>query len=344
MKNCPACNSRHMYLYADNLFDDRYGYPGYFALVKCKSCGQIETNPAISEERLAALYSNYYPRHEVDVGMLASQVRRPWTLVERLGRWINGTNNQGQYLAEPGTKVLDYGCGTGVSLLELRQRQCEGFGVEHDPNIEKIAQHFGLKVHIGSLADKPFPGIKFDLIVLNQVIEHLLEPGRLLERLSDRLSSEGKIILSFPNTGSIYRWIFNRHWINWHVPYHLNHFSRQSFELLCNRLGLRCTRWRTVTPNFWTFLQVRTWLHPGSPGIPNEIWVGKLKGNSAESSSIGDSSRPRRGRILKSAVGSLVGRVMLVIGIVSVTLVNRIVDLVGLGDSLVVTVQLRERP
>jgi hypothetical protein len=39
-------------------------------------------------------------------------------------------------------------------------------------------------VHIGSIDDDPFPGVRFDRIVLNQVIEHIPEPQRLLPKLA----------------------------------------------------------------------------------------------------------------------------------------------------------------
>ncbi len=72
-------------------------------------------------------------------------------------RYLEGTDNQGHYLVRPGQRVLDIGCGSCVSLLEVRSLGGEPWGIETDPNVRAIADHFGLSVHIGSIHDNPFP-------------------------------------------------------------------------------------------------------------------------------------------------------------------------------------------
>ena len=132
-----------------------------------------------------------------------------------------GGDNQGQLDVKSGEKMLDIGCGSGLSLLIARSKGAEVYGVEADPNVQPLAKELGLSIHQGSIHDHPFPGMSFDLVVLNQVIEHIPEPGLALQVIAGRLAPGGRIILVFPNRCSFYRKIFGPRWINWHIPYHL---------------------------------------------------------------------------------------------------------------------------
>ena len=45
----------------------------------------------------------------------------------------------------------------------------------------------------------PFPDVKFDAIILGDVLEHLIDPYKLLQELTQYLSPKGVIIASIPN-------------------------------------------------------------------------------------------------------------------------------------------------
>ncbi len=231
--------------------------------------------PLLSDGDLRALYGNYYPRREIDVAALLRQVAEPGSPHERLRRWILGTENQGQYAATPGMVVLDYGSGAGQSLVELARLGAEAYGIDADPNVRQIVDALRLRIHIGTIDDDPFPGVSFDLIVLNQVLEHIRQPDRLLSSLAAQLRTVGRIVLSFPNSASVYCRRFGRDWINWHVPYHLHHFNPRSTRLFFARHGWRVVSMRTITPNLWTVLQLRAAVERTRMGAPNPMWTGQ---------------------------------------------------------------------
>jgi hypothetical protein len=54
--------------YIGEIWDDRYGCPGKFSILRCVSCRQMVTSPLLAEEDLPALYSQYYPRRETSFG------------------------------------------------------------------------------------------------------------------------------------------------------------------------------------------------------------------------------------------------------------------------------------
>jgi 2-polyprenyl-3-methyl-5-hydroxy-6-metoxy-1,4-benzoquinol methylase len=325
-ESCIVCGGATKVL-LEALVDDRYGCPGKFAIERCSTCGHAVTVPRLQESDLPSLYQKYYPRKDVDLPAIEAEVKRNAESFAAIKRWFSGTDNQGQFFAKPGQDVLDVGCGSCQSLLELKRSGACAYGVEADPNVKSIAEHFGLNVHIGSIWDEPFPGVSFDFVVMNQVIEHIPDPEKSLALVANRLKPGGQVVLSFPNAGSIYRKMSGRHWINWHVPYHQHHFTRRSIEMMAETLGLRIVRARTITPNLWTVLQYRNWRAGAAEGRPSAVWGAGTPAPAKVSF--------RRKVINKSL------RILLRALNPGIALVNRLIDAAGFGDSLLVVLSRR---
>ena len=332
---CPVCTKSGSSLLR-HAYDDRYGQPDRFSLVACKNCGHIMTMPRLCDSDLAGLYSTYYPRKQVNVEDLKREVGRSSISLANLRRWWGGTNNQGQYAVKPGELMLDIGCGSCLSLLEARAMGAEVRGIDADPNVKRIADDLGLSIHIGSLIDEPFSDMKFDLIVLNQVLEHVPDPSLMLVRLRSRLKSEGRIILVFPNVDSFWRKLFRNSWINWHIPYHLHHFSYKSFKRMTERLGYQVRSVRTITPNLWTILQIRSSLIRVNRGDPSPIWA-------VSASSSGEQGDAELIKFRLSHIFRELARLALKFGLIlPIPLLNRLVDMTGYGDSVMVEIVSEE--
>ena len=100
---------------------------------------------------------------------------------------------------EPGTRVLDLGCGNGDLLAWLEtNKQVSGTGIEQDK--EKAAHCIGrgLSVLQGEMSEEvdDYPDKSFDYVILSQTLQQVYEPARLLYSLS-RIGK--RFIVSFPN-------------------------------------------------------------------------------------------------------------------------------------------------
>lgn len=316
---CPVCEGA-TFLPGAEIFDDRYGEPNRYQLASCAACGHVATAPRLRESDLPGLYGTYYPRKSIGADDVAREAYKARRAFAGLVRWWNGTDNQGQYSARAGENLLDVGCGSGVSLLEAKARGATAFGIEADPNVKLIATALGLNIHFGSLQDRPFPGQRFDLVVMNQVIEHLPDPDLALQALSERLTPNGRMVLVFPNTASLWRRLSGSRWINWHIPYHLHHFDRRSFERMVRRCGLDIIRSRTITPNIWTLLQLRANRYQPQLGRPSPIWAVADKPASVPSA--------RKVNPLRTLLRVCV--------LATFAVFNRMIDVLGMGDSLMV--------
>jgi SAM-dependent methyltransferase len=215
----------------------------------------------------------------------------------------------------------------------------EGYGIEADVRVKKVADYYGLNIQIGPLEECDFGGAKFDLVSLNQVIEHIPDPGRLLMKLRDSVRREGVVVLSFPNVGSLYRRLFGRRWINWHVPYHIYHFSRESFTRLCERGGWTVMKYKTVTPNLWTVLQIRSLFTPIHMGSPSPLWslVNADSNGGTQLDTVAKGKPPKVASLRRHA------RQMVIWGsLAAIAVVNRLIDFFGLGDSAVFFVRIAD--
>jgi SAM-dependent methyltransferase len=314
------------------LFDDRYGFPIEYDLMRCNQCGHLSTFPLLLDSDLSDLYENFYPRKKIsskDIAREAENIRSPFG---SLYKWLMGTNNEGQYSVKPEDVLLDIGCGAGKSLCEARLLKAIPYGIEADPNVRKIADELGVQVHIGQLADNPFPSVKFDLIILNQVIEHLPNPARTLEKMKSRLSNRGRAILVFPNTKSIWKRVSGDRWINWHIPYHQHHFEIRSFEKLANQCGYDVVNFRTITPNVWSFLQLASLFTNPRLGERSRLWNHQI--NIQPQAYVSKSNLGCKQLLKKTAKFFIY---------IPITIFNRVIDQMRLGDSIVIEIKPKPR-
>jgi len=268
---CKICNNRLTAFYR-GMFDNRHGYTGKFDLLRCSLCSFIQTYPQISSKRLSNIYTKYYPKRDANIKEI---VQNSKTIPSQKEIKSNGWETTCHFQTKRGQKVLDVGCGTCQSLLEIKRLGGEAWGIEVDKNSQKVAKKLKLKFHLGTIHNCKFPKKYFDLITASQVIEHEPNPLKFLQECKKLLKPGGKIILSFPNTEAFFRKLWGRNWLHWHVPYHLNHFNKKSFGILTKNAGLKTESLKTVTPNLWTILQIRSVLNSPKVGLRDPMWDGQ---------------------------------------------------------------------
>ena len=100
---------------------------------------------------------------------------------------------------EPGSRVLDLGCGVGDLLYFLKtHKQVDGTGIERAE--AKVAQCIekGLSVLQGDINEEvlDYPDNTFDYVIVSQTLQQVYEPDKLILSLL-RVGRRG--IVSFPN-------------------------------------------------------------------------------------------------------------------------------------------------
>ncbi len=323
---CPICDNCDFNVFKE-VFDDRYGEPNKYNLARCTNCSHISTYPRLQQQDLGPLYTKYYPRENINYKDVLSKVKFKKNFFTKFLNWFQGMNNLGQLYAKKNEHVLDIGCGDCSSLIYLKKLGAIPYGIEADINVKSIAESLDLPVHFGSIDDKPFPKIFFDLIVMNQVLEHMPAPEKTLNLIKKRLKQKGRMIIVIPNKESFWQKVTGYKWINWHIPYHLHHFNRTNIEKMLCKYHFKIIKSKTITPNVWTILQIRHFFHNCKIGEINNLWKKK------ESKNLKKEFVPNKSKIFKLFIKIIL---FSLIGIF-----NRIIDAFRMGDSLMIEVQIR---
>jgi hypothetical protein len=97
------------------------------------------------------------------------------------------------------------------------------------------------------------------------VLEHALDPKEMLGHISRVLVSGGEVWISLPNRRSWLRSLFGRHWVNWHLPFHIVHFDAATLRRALSETGFTVVEERQVTPALWVALSAIAAAFPRTP-------------------------------------------------------------------------------
>jgi SAM-dependent methyltransferase len=144
--------------------------------------------------------------------------------------------------------LLDVGCGDGLLMGEFRRRNPATLtvGIEFDADQAALAAMRLHQVHVVDVeADPcPFGEQMFDVIVYNDILEHLADPWDVIRRQLPSLAPDGCILLCVPN---LEHWSFTEKLLRGTWDYeesglldqtHLRWFRRQTLHQGLAQLGL----------------------------------------------------------------------------------------------------------
>lgn len=175
-------------------------------LERCGGCGVAFLNPTYSDAYLARYYTGYIALHPEDAAQVPAQGngRVPWRArpdVRREGK--RRLFALAQRLGATG-RALAVGCGDGLELEVGRELGFAMTGYDVDPALTaQLAARLGVPVHGGEFARLPLPDASFDLVLMDQVLEHLKEPMPYLHTVRRLLRPGGILLLAVPNVGSL---------------------------------------------------------------------------------------------------------------------------------------------
>lgn len=243
---CIACGNNHLRLAYSNVEDYEYGtYHGvnYF---RCTNCGLLAQYPLPPLKYIASFYPSNYRNH------LQFGKRSVYSLLKKYQ--VNRVARELEHLAKhKHDNILEIGCGNGLLLTSLRDR---GFHALWGTDMSDAGQKsLSQKDIVFRKADieKTFPfNRRFEMIILNHVVEHLLDPILVLASCKKHLAETGKIVIITPNSDSILLQIFNKYWDGINAPRHIHIFSPRSLENMRKKLNVgRLTTYPVADPMQW---------------------------------------------------------------------------------------------
>jgi 2-polyprenyl-3-methyl-5-hydroxy-6-metoxy-1,4-benzoquinol methylase len=246
--HCLLCNVPTKVVLS-NLEDNRFGSPGEYSIAKCHNCGVLQTIPMPDAEKLKQLYERYY-NFGGEKGTSYTKFRYIFLTSFVYCFWMAIDGDISFHLRRGSGRLLDVGCNEGRGLKIYRANGFESEGLELNERAAQDARMAGFTVHTQAL-EKFQPVEPFDIVVLSNVLEHAPNPKNMLDNVRRILKPDGHVWISSPNSQSWLRRLFGRSWINWHVPFHLFHFSSKTLNQLLESSGFEIKELKYVTPSHW---------------------------------------------------------------------------------------------
>jgi SAM-dependent methyltransferase len=134
-----------------------------------------------------------------------------------------------------GARVLDAGCGSGRTLVDL-ERYGDVFGIELDPDAAELARDRGVgDVRVGRLEELPYDSGMFDLITCLDVIEHTPDDVVTLTELRRVCKPQGWLVLTVP----AYQALWSQHD---EANHHFRRYSRATLRAAARAAGWQVER------------------------------------------------------------------------------------------------------
>ena len=231
------------------LTDNRLGAPGSYEIRRCVHCGFEQTFPVPTLTELTELYETHYNfGGRSDTLYTRLRERFFFSFLYRLWTWLDGDVAFHRWRGTG--RLLDIGCNEGLALRLYARNGFRVEGLELNETAAAVAREAGFKVH-ACLLEEFSPATGYDVAVLANVLEHSLDPRKMLLDVHRVLTAGGQVWISCPNSQSWLRRAFGRSWVNWHVPFHITHFSPSAVRQLLSETGYSRIEIRQLTPAVW---------------------------------------------------------------------------------------------
>lgn len=165
---------------------DRYEH--YCPTILCLDCGLIRSNPRINENYMKNFYKSDNYRHftaESIFDEFAFLYKTSGHILGILEQHINKTS-----------KILEIGCGGGWNLLPFKKKGHEVFGTEYSKLLKKISKNKGVKILNSDLENL---NVKFDVIIISHVLEHLYDLNSFFKNLNKIINKNCIIYIEVPS-------------------------------------------------------------------------------------------------------------------------------------------------
>ncbi len=230
-------------------------------VVQCTNCGFQQLDPMPTQEEMDKYYQK--DTQAVDIGY-KPVYHSPDTL-RRVDYIEHHWWNSFKFSGDPGVhkSILDYGAGYGDFALSGKDHGLNVTGYEPSDLRRKIAADNGVV-----LSDSLPEGIRFDLITLFHVLEHLPNPAEFLHNLAeDNLTERGAILVEVPNAND---WLLDesesyKRWCS--MKCHFSYFTPKTLEDVARVAGFKEIVIEPVQR--YSIVNNMNWIITGKPQMEN---------------------------------------------------------------------------
>ena len=227
---CPYCSGRNLIHVANQ---ERHGLP--ISVDLCMGCALVFTNPRLAQDALNDLYKRDY--RDIERGDLPDLHQFMYGLQASKGEMIWGMIAAANDTGRPLSRIADIGCGEGGLLGWIAANNAGSTTIGFELNVAagKYGRDQGLDVRT-----EFFPGSekKFDVIMLEQVLEHMHQPVSLIVEIAAAQDEGALLYIGVPGLFA-YPGHYEGNFCTYLDYAHLYHFCLYTLERLVVPFGYR---------------------------------------------------------------------------------------------------------
>ena len=205
-----------------------------FGLRVCNACSSEFVWPRPSLDELRRMYPDNYYAYGKEMGRFWQPLYNKWCRTD--AKRLLGLSKQRPL------RLFDIGAGDCRRFKAMGSAEEFKFsGVEMNQKMALAGCEAGFDISPGTFEEFDPSGRAgtIDVLTINHVIEHVIDPYETVRKAYSLLAEEGVFYGRTPKVGSIGHRIFGRYWGGYHFPRHLHLFSKESLELLLHKCGFR---------------------------------------------------------------------------------------------------------
>jgi len=142
-----------------------------------------------------------------------------------------------------GKKVFDVGCSRGWFLDAMSGWDCHGNEINEFEANEAKKRH-GNKIVRGPFETCPSYPEPFDVVTIQDVLDHFIDPVAIVRKTASMLSPGGLMVIKVHDFSCLWAKVRGKKFYAVIPPCHLTYFTRRALQILCEKHGFRIDQMR----------------------------------------------------------------------------------------------------
>lgn len=247
--SCPNCRHEQARV--------RYDF-GAHRILRCLRCELLYLDPWPSEEETRSVYGEEYFQNPY---LTRGENHHLFGYVDYVAERFNKQPQYARIAREIASmlertdrrpRLLEVGCGLGYFLDVAFEEDFDVMGLEFNPYaVARLRRKYAFPILSGPLEATDLEAASLDAVVLFEVIEHLRDPFRALDKLHAGLVPGGLLVLSTPDAESIVSRLIGKRLEDFRrTREHLVFFGRNTLTRVLREHGFEVVKIRSIGHTF----------------------------------------------------------------------------------------------